>query len=38
VGPAGAGQRLMLIEKAPDGRTTTRSLLHVRFVPLTGRR
>jgi protein-L-isoaspartate(D-aspartate) O-methyltransferase len=38
VGPTGAAQHLMLIEKAADGRTTTRSLLPVRFVPLTGRR
>jgi protein-L-isoaspartate(D-aspartate) O-methyltransferase len=38
VGAAGRVQVLQLIEKAADGRTTTRSLLHVRFVPLTGRR
>jgi len=38
VGAAGAVQELMLVEKAADGRTTTRSLLPVRFVPLTGRR
>jgi protein-L-isoaspartate(D-aspartate) O-methyltransferase len=38
VGETGAVQWLMLIEKAADGRTTTRSLLPVRFVPLTGRR
>jgi protein-L-isoaspartate(D-aspartate) O-methyltransferase len=31
----GSVQELMLIEKATDGRTTTRSLLPVRFVPLT---
>jgi hypothetical protein len=29
---------LMLVEKAADGRTMTRSMLAVRFVPLTGRR
>jgi protein-L-isoaspartate(D-aspartate) O-methyltransferase len=38
VGAAGTVQVLQLIEKAAAGRTTTRSLLHVRFVPLTGRR
>jgi protein-L-isoaspartate(D-aspartate) O-methyltransferase len=37
VGATGAVQWLMLIAKAADGRTTTRSLLPVRFVPLTGR-
>jgi protein-L-isoaspartate(D-aspartate) O-methyltransferase len=38
VGETGAVQWLILVEKAADGRTTTRSLLPVRFVPLTGRR
>ena len=38
VGTAGTVQMLTLIEKAADGRTAKRSLLPVRFVPLTGRR
>lgn len=29
-------QQLMLIEKGPDGRISTRQILPVRFVPLTG--
>jgi protein-L-isoaspartate(D-aspartate) O-methyltransferase len=37
VGEVGAVQELMLVEKAADGRTTTRTLIPVRFVPLTGR-
>ncbi|MEK7667805.1 MAG: protein-L-isoaspartate(D-aspartate) O-methyltransferase [Gemmatimonadota bacterium] len=37
VGEVGGVQELMLIEKAADGRTTTRTLIPVRFVPLTGR-
>jgi protein-L-isoaspartate(D-aspartate) O-methyltransferase len=37
VGAVGSVQDLVLIEKAADGRTTTRSLLPVRFVPLTRR-
>jgi len=31
-------QHLLLVEKQPDGRTTTRRTLSVRFVPLTGGR
>ena len=31
-------QQLMLVEKHPDGSVSTRSLLPVRFVPLTGER
>jgi len=38
--PVGGGgfsfQHLMLVEKAADGKVTTRQLLPVRFVPLTG--
>jgi len=37
VGEARAVQQLLLVEKAADGRTTTRTLIPVRFVPLTGR-
>jgi protein-L-isoaspartate(D-aspartate) O-methyltransferase len=37
VGEVGAVQELLLVEKAADGRTTTRTLIPVRFVPLTGR-
>jgi protein-L-isoaspartate(D-aspartate) O-methyltransferase len=37
VGEVRAVQQLMLVEKAADGRTTTRTLIPVRFVPLTGR-
>jgi protein-L-isoaspartate(D-aspartate) O-methyltransferase len=29
-------QQLVLVEKAPDGKVTTRSLLPVKFVPLVG--
>lgn len=36
VGSAFMTQQLILIEKLPDGRITTRQLLPVRFVPLTG--
>jgi protein-L-isoaspartate(D-aspartate) O-methyltransferase len=36
VGGAFMTQQLILIEKLPDGRITTRQLLPVRFVPLTG--
>jgi protein-L-isoaspartate(D-aspartate) O-methyltransferase len=36
VGRSGSVQVLQLIEKAADGRTTTRSMMRVRFVPLTG--
>ncbi len=35
VGGQFAGQRLLVIEKQPDGRITRRSVLAVRFVPLT---
>jgi protein-L-isoaspartate(D-aspartate) O-methyltransferase len=34
VGPAFATQRLMLVEKTPDGQLSTRSLFPVRFVPV----
>jgi len=37
VGEVRAVQQLLLVEKAADGRTTTRTLIPVRFVPLTGR-
>jgi protein-L-isoaspartate(D-aspartate) O-methyltransferase len=37
VGSAGGVQNLMLIQKSADGATTTRTLMAVRFVPLTGR-
>ncbi|HUP20312.1 MAG TPA: protein-L-isoaspartate(D-aspartate) O-methyltransferase [Gemmatimonadota bacterium] len=36
VGGAFQVQQLVLVEKAPDGSVTTRSLLPVRFVPLLG--
>ena len=36
VGPRFGVQRLLLIEKAGDGRVSTRQVLPVRFVPLTG--
>ncbi len=36
VGGSFAVQQLMLIEKRADGRVTTRQMLPVRFVPLTG--
>jgi len=35
VGETGSVQELMVVEKAADGRTTTRTLIPVRFVPLT---
>ena len=35
VGGQAAGQSLLLIEKQPDGRVTRRTILAVRFVPLT---
>jgi protein-L-isoaspartate O-methyltransferase len=34
VGPRDGVQYLMLVEKAASGRTTQRTLLPVRFVPL----
>ena len=36
VGAQGGHQELFVITKAPDGRTQTRRVLSVRFVPLTG--
>ena len=36
VGPQLTGQQLIVIEKDAAGRTTTRNVLAVRFVPLTG--
>jgi protein-L-isoaspartate(D-aspartate) O-methyltransferase len=36
IGPVWADQKLMLVEKRPDGKIETRSLGSVRFVPLTG--
>jgi protein-L-isoaspartate(D-aspartate) O-methyltransferase len=38
VGAAFMVQQLMLIEKNPDGTVTTRQILPVAFVPLTGKR
>ena len=35
VGPQGETQNLLLMRKDPDGRTVTRNVLPVRFVPLT---
>jgi protein-L-isoaspartate(D-aspartate) O-methyltransferase len=35
VGGQAAGQSLLLVEKQPDGRVTRRTILAVRFVPLT---
>ena len=35
VGPQWSGQHLLVIEKDARGKTTTRSVLEVRFVPLT---
>ena len=35
VGPMWSGQQLLLIEKDASGKTTTRNVLRVRFVPLT---
>ena len=34
VGPVGGVQRLTVVEKSPDGETTTRSVAPVRFVPM----
>lgn len=34
VGPTGGIQRLTVVEKSPDGETTTRRLAPVRFVPM----
>ncbi len=36
VGPAGGVQKLMLVEKGPDGALVETPILDVRFVPLTG--
>ena len=36
VGPDGAVQELVLVEKHADGRVTRRNVLPVRFVPMTG--
>jgi protein-L-isoaspartate(D-aspartate) O-methyltransferase len=38
VGTSFQTQHLLLIEKQADGSVTTRQLLPVRFVPLTGKR
>lgn len=38
VGPIWGNQQLLLIEKDQHGKSTTRSILPVRFVPLTGGR
>ena len=38
VGPPFLTQQLMLVEKRDDGTTTTRQILPVAFVPLSGRR
>jgi len=38
VGPTGAVQRLILVTKDADGKIRSRSLIPVRFVPLTRRR
>lgn len=38
VGRAGWTQNLLLVEKPEEGRTRTRNLMAVRFVPLTGQR
>jgi protein-L-isoaspartate(D-aspartate) O-methyltransferase len=35
IGPQASHQELLLIRKGADGSTTTRSVLPVRFVPLT---
>jgi protein-L-isoaspartate(D-aspartate) O-methyltransferase len=35
VGPQWSGQQLLVIEKDASGKTTTRNVLAVRFVPLT---
>ena len=36
IGPIHATQRLVMVEKDSDGKVKTRSVLPVRFVPLTG--
>ena len=36
IGAAFQTQQLMLVEKRADGALTTRQLMAVRFVPLTG--
>ena len=36
IGPVHATQRLVIVQKDPDGKVKTRSVLPVRFVPLTG--
>ena len=36
VGGQASGQSLLLVEKRADGTVTRRSVLAVRFVPLTG--
>ncbi len=36
IGPVHSTQRLVIVEKDPDGKVKTRSVLPVRFVPLTG--
>jgi protein-L-isoaspartate(D-aspartate) O-methyltransferase len=36
VGAQGSNQELFLITKSADGKTQTRRVLAVRFVPLTG--
>jgi len=38
VGGSFDGQQLLLVQKQPDGKTTTRRTLPVRFVPLTRER
>jgi protein-L-isoaspartate(D-aspartate) O-methyltransferase len=38
IGPDGGHQQLLVLTKQPDGRTVTRSVLGVRFVPLTRER
>lgn len=36
VGPAGGAQELLVVEKRPDGSVDRRTVLPVRFVPMTG--
>ena len=36
IGPVHSTQRLVIVEKDPEGKVKTRSVLPVRFVPLTG--
>jgi protein-L-isoaspartate(D-aspartate) O-methyltransferase len=36
IGASFATQELMLVEKQPNGSISTRQLMAVRFVPLTG--